>query len=94
MKIVVAAMAFSIALVGAASAEQRYDRKLEEAVKARVAARIGELRAGFGYRQQVYLIRMEEPAADPLSVAVQPPVATQHGWLTLATERAAVRRVF
>ena len=38
-----------IVLAGQATAQPRYDRKLEEAVMAIVAARIGDIRGGFAF---------------------------------------------
>ena len=39
----------AIVLAGQATAQPRYDRKLEEAVMAIVAAKIGDLRGGFAF---------------------------------------------
>ena len=39
----------AIVLAGQATAQPRYDRKLEEAVMAIVAARIGDIRGGFAF---------------------------------------------
>lgn len=39
----------AIVLAGQATAEPRYDRKLEEAVMAIVADRIGDIRGGFAF---------------------------------------------
>lgn len=95
MKTVLAAIAMLAALAGAASAQTRYDRKLEEAVKARVAERIGDLRQGFGYGEPVHFVR----AADALSAGAatplpRPAAEPRRGALSLATERGNARRVF
>ena len=39
----------AIVLAGQATAQPRYDRKLEEAVMAIVAAKIGDIRGGFAF---------------------------------------------
>ena len=48
MKALVCAV-LALALAGSATAEPRYDRKLEEAVMAIVAAKIGDIRGGFAF---------------------------------------------
>jgi len=49
-RIVLAATALA-ALTGAALAEPKYDRRIDEAAARIVAQRIGELRGGFAYDQ-------------------------------------------
>ena len=100
MKTILACAAISAALVCSAVAEGRYDRKLEAAVKAKVAEKIGDIRIGFDLRQRVEFIRLPDPittgsvkpgykAADRVSAsrATQPK-------LSLAVGRKATRRVF
>ena len=48
MKALVCAIA-TIALAGPSTAQRRYDHKLEEAVMAIVAAKIGDIRGGFAF---------------------------------------------
>jgi hypothetical protein len=48
MKAAVCAMA-AVALAVPATAENRYDRKLEEAAAAIIASKIGEIRGGFAF---------------------------------------------
>lgn len=48
MKALVCALA-AIVLAGQATAQPRYDRKLEEAVMKIVASRIGDIRGGFAF---------------------------------------------
>jgi hypothetical protein len=90
-----------VALVGSASAEIRYDRKLEAAVKVRVAARIGDLRTGFDYLQPIEFVRLPEPSADLIttgSIASMPMPADDPLVIrdTLQTESLnnVARRVF
>ena len=45
-----------IVLVGQATAEPRYDRKLEEAVMAIVAGKIGDIRGGFALDARPILV--------------------------------------
>ncbi|MEP9385751.1 hypothetical protein [Mesorhizobium sp. KR9-304] len=59
MKALVCA-ASAIALVGPATAESRYDRKLEEAVIAIVAAKIGDIRGGFDFDSKPMMVVVQD----------------------------------
>ncbi|WP_274629795.1 hypothetical protein [Arvimicrobium flavum] len=96
MKTMLACAALFAAFATSAVAEMRYDRKLEAAVKAKVAARIGAIRAGFDHGQAAVFLRLPE-AEFPASVATAEPESIDSGaggTLSLATERRATRRIF
>jgi hypothetical protein len=59
MKALVCA-ALAIALVGPATAQSRYDRKLEEAVMAIVAAKIGDIRGGFAFDAKPVMVIVQD----------------------------------
>ena len=65
----------AIVLAGQATAQPRYDRKLEEAVMAIVAARIGDIRGGFAF------------GAKPVMVVVQNDVVMGTTDMNSATDR-------
>ncbi|MDQ2632667.1 MAG: hypothetical protein M3Y78_02905 [Pseudomonadota bacterium] len=48
--------ALAIVLAGQATAQPRYDRKLEEAVMAIVAAKIGDIRGGFAFGERPVMV--------------------------------------
>jgi hypothetical protein len=52
----------AIVLAGQATAQPRYDRKLEEAVMAIVASRIGDIRGGFAFdaRPVIVVVRDDD----------------------------------
>ncbi len=95
MKTMLASAALFAALATSAVAEMRYDRKLEAAVKAKVAARIGAIRVGFDHGQAAVFLRLPDPAF-PASVTIAKPESDSgaDGTLSLATERRATRRIF
>ncbi|PSJ62536.1 hypothetical protein [Kumtagia ephedrae] len=69
------AAAFVPALGAAAGAQPKYDQKLERAVMERVASRIGDIRPGFGYGQQLaFIVPRERRLAGP-------------GWQVIGSER-------
>ncbi len=59
MKALVCAV-LAIALVGPATAQSRYDRKLEEAVLAIVAAKIGGLRGSFAFDAKPVMVVIQD----------------------------------
>ena len=59
MKALVCA-ALAIALMGPATAQSRYDRKLEEAVIAIVAARIGDIRGSFAFDAKPVMVIVQD----------------------------------
>ena len=65
----------AIVLAGQATAQPRYDRKLEEAVMAIVAAKIGDIRGGFAF------------GAKPVMVVVQNDVVMGTTDMNSATDR-------
>lgn len=95
MKTMLACASVLAALVASAGAETRYDRKLEEAVKARVAEKIGEIRGTFDHGAGAVFVQ-----PDPIvtgSVATLPmetPETPRQGSLTLAVDRAPSRGIF
>lgn len=61
MKALVCAV-LALALAGSATAEPRYDRKLEEAVMAIVAAKIGDIRGGFALDAKPVMVIVQDNA--------------------------------
>ena len=59
MKALVCAVSV-VALAGPAAAESRYDRKLEEAVMAIVAAKIGDIRGGFAFDAKPVMVVVQD----------------------------------
>jgi hypothetical protein len=59
MKALVCA-ALAIALMGPATAQSRYDRKLEEAVIAIVAAKIGDIRGSFAFDAKPVMVIVQD----------------------------------
>ena len=51
-----------IVLAGQATAQSRYDRKLEEGVMAIVASRIGDLRGGFAFDARPVMVVVRDGA--------------------------------
>jgi hypothetical protein len=49
-----------IALLGPSTAQSRYDRKLEEAVIAIVAAKIGDIRGGFAFDAKPVMVIVQD----------------------------------
>ncbi len=59
MKALVCA-ALAIALAGPSTAQSRYDRKLEEAVMAIVAAKIGDIRGSFAFDAKPVMVIVQD----------------------------------
>ena len=85
-------------LTASAHAEVRYDRKLEDAVKARIAETIGDIRGSFDYGVDAEFVQ-----PDPLTTGAVPAArpsrridrdAVRQGRLTLAVDRKFARHVF
>lgn len=95
MKTMLACLAISATLVGSAVAEISYDRKLEAAVKAQIAARIGDIRSGFDYGRHVEFVRLPDAiVTGSVMSGEQGVLAGARGSLTFPIERRATRRVF
>lgn len=94
MKAGVAGTILLVSLTGMASAELRYDRKLEAAVLARVAGTIGDIRPSFGLKDKVEYVRgPDEPvmaASSSDAAAPQEPVGT----LSPAVDGKALNEAF
>jgi hypothetical protein len=56
-------------VAGTVAAEQRYDRRLEEAAMAIVAARIGDIRGGFAFDGRPVMVVLPEGHADDARMA-------------------------
>jgi hypothetical protein len=52
----------AMALAGSATAQDRYDRKLEEAVMAIVAAKMGDIRGGFALDAKPVMVIVQDDA--------------------------------
>lgn len=61
MRALVCALAL-IVLAGSSTAEPRYDRKLEEAAMAIVAAKIGDIRGGFAFDARPVMVVLRDDA--------------------------------
>lgn len=85
-------------LTVSAHAEARYDRKLEDAVKARIAETIGDIRGSFDYGADAEFVQPDPlvtgsvPAARPERRIDRDGV--RQGRLTLAVDRKFARHVF
>lgn len=95
MKSFLCGMALCAAMVAPAAAETRYDRNLEKAVLDIVAARMGDIRGGFSYKQVPQLVVLPEAAAAAPAVA-EPPRKQVSGddGLMPAVERPVSRTIF
>ena len=49
-----------VALVGPSAAQSRYDRKLEEAAMAIVAAKVGDIRGGFAFDARPMMVVVQD----------------------------------
>lgn len=93
MRIHVPAMLAAALLAGgAAMADERYDRKLDEAAAGIVAARIGSLRGGFAPGERPLLLNLEpeprqERAAPPAAPRTAPAPGEWRDGLAIAVER-------
>lgn len=77
MKTILSAAAVLAMLSVPAGAEVRYDAKIEKAAMMIVAAKMGDLRGGFSYAQQVQFVgRQDRPASSskgtPAAISVEP----------------------
>jgi hypothetical protein len=85
MKALVCAV-LALALAGSATAEPRYDRKLEEAVMAIVAARIGDIRGGFALDAKPVMVIVQDDAVTATTDMNAAKLAPPEG-MARATER-------
>lgn len=87
------------ALVAPAEAEGRYDRKLEEAVKARIAEKIGEIRGGFEHDRIPEFVQPDALttgalAPVPFGAGIGAAVAPRQRSLILAIDAKPLRSAF
>lgn len=75
VRFIVAAGAIAIATCGA-SAEARYDRKIDQAAAAIVAGKIGEIRGGFEFDQMPEFVRPVDWRRSRWNALDIPPVET------------------
>lgn len=98
MRTMLACAAALAVLAAPAQAEARYDRKLEDAVKARIAETIGDIRGSFDYGAAAEFVQPDPlvtgsvPAARPERRIDRDGV--RQGRLTLAVDRKFARHVF
>lgn len=97
MKTLLCGVALSAAIAAPAAAETRYDRNLEKAAMGIVAAKMGDIRGGFSYKQVPQLVVL--PDAVPVSaVAAEHPAVQASGdrddGLSPAIERQVSRTIF
>ncbi|TJV74092.1 MAG: hypothetical protein E5X76_04855 [Mesorhizobium sp.] len=95
MKSFLCGMALLAAMAAPATAETRYDRNLEKAVLDIVAAKMGNIRGGFSYKQRPQLVMLPDatPVA-PTPVELPRKEASGNDGLTPAVERRVSRTVF
>ncbi|QPC94153.1 hypothetical protein [Mesorhizobium sp. INR15] len=75
-----------------ASAETRYDRNLENAVKGIVASKMGDIRGGFSYKQVPQLVVVPEAVTAP-SIPAERSRKEASGYLDDGLVPAVERRV-
>ncbi len=89
MKALVCAVSV-FALAGPSAAQSRYDRKLEEAVMAIVAAKIGDIRGGFAFDAKPVMVVVQDDVimgtTDMTTVQPAPQDAPPEG-MARATDR-------
>jgi hypothetical protein len=82
MKALVCAVSV-VALAGPSAAQSRYDRKLEEAVMAIVAAKIGDIRGGFAFDAKPVMVIVRDDVVmgttDMRAAQLAPPDAPSEG---------------
>jgi hypothetical protein len=97
MKALVCA-ALAIALVGPATAQSRYDRKLEEAVIAIVAAKIGDIRGGFAFDAKPVMVIVQDDTVmgttDMNATRLAPPDVPPEGMARATERKTAVPTTF
>ena len=95
MKLLAIGAVFATIFATAATADSRYDQKLEQAVMAIVAAKIGDIRGGFSYDSRPVFVTAPDPMpAGTTAQGMQPPAGD--GWtngLAVAIERKATLAV-
>jgi len=70
-----ACVAMAVAFATASeAAEPRYDHKLEKAAAQIVAARMGDIRGGFSFREKPQFVAAHEPSTHSLARASSDPV--------------------
>jgi hypothetical protein len=83
----------AIVLIGPATARDRYDRKLEEAAMAIVAARIGDIRGGFALNAKPVMVIVQDATVmgttDLNAAQLEPPEG-----MSRATDRPAAPAAF
>lgn len=83
----------AIVLIGPATAQDRYDRKLEEAVIAIVAARIGNIRGGFALDAKPVMVVVQDDAVMATTDMNAAQLAPPEG-MSRATDRPAAPTAF
>lgn len=78
-----------LALALPAAGQPRYDRKLEDAVKAIVAARIGDIRGGFGLDERPVIVVARENGMMGMTEFTSTRMAPLADDIRWATERGA-----
>lgn len=97
MRSLLGGIALAAIFVLSATAETRYDRKLEEAVMGIVAGKIGEIRGGFSYKQAPQFVVVPDtlPKASSSADRPRPQVSGDSSdGLTPAVERRVSRTIF
>ena len=83
----------AIVLIGPATAQDRYDRKLEEAAMAIVAAKMGDIRGGFALDAKPVIVVVQDNAVmattDMNAAQLEPPEG-----MSRATDRPAAPTAF
>jgi len=85
--------ALALAVPGSAAAEPRYDRKLEEAVMAIVAAKMGDIRGGFALDARPVMVIVQNDAVMATTDIGATTLAPPEG-MARATERRPAPATF
>lgn len=97
MKALVCAVSV-IALAGPSTAQSRYDRRLEEAVIAIVAAKIGDIRGGFAFGAKPVMVVVQDNivmgTTDMDVTRLAPPDTPPEGMARATDRRVAVPTTF
>ncbi|MER9235221.1 hypothetical protein NKI56_24560 [Mesorhizobium sp. M0622] len=97
MRSLLGGIALTAIFAASATAETRYDRKLEQAVMGIVAGKIGEIRGGFSYKQAPQFVVVPDIVPTASVSAEQPGTqASSDGndGLAPAVERRVSRTIF
>ena len=94
MKSLIIGVAAFAALCSSAMAEERYDRKLEQAMRDIVAAKIGDLRGSFDFNRQPEFVVVQDTMSTGSirpRIVVREPRQSRDEMIKVAVERKVAR---